>query len=444
LFLLLLLGGYWFIKPGKNDLKSNQSLENVVKKDSNPTNNDDFSSHQLVVNEPSKTGSIHKPISKSHISSLPQKTSPKEKTIHSKPTNNNDPSSDQNLTNNSVEKGFNNNKITKAKIVPQQETISENKIKANQQNTNLEVEVATNQPGNPESKKDEEANETNKKIAPMIAQNNTVSDSATTKKAVQNKVATPAINDSSSKEKSLTANKKHPWIPGITLSGGTSWISNSSSSVNNLAYYTPGSSAGSSQGSSGGTYYSRPSPFISSIAFMAGFFLEKNISSKNKISIGFYYKYFSLVNKVGSRIDSFNSYQNAIVNVFSSNNNIHSYRNNFHFLELPVMIKFQLNRNKNLPITWNAGINISELISSNALQFDSNSHVFYPDNNLFNKLQFGFHTGFSVTVFATRKYPVTFGPSFYYGLTKLAEKGFYNNQHFSFAGINAAILFRKK
>lgn len=443
-FLLLLLGGYWFMKQGKNDSKSNQSLENVFKKDSKSTNNNDSSSHPLVTNEPSKTGSTNKLISKSNLTSLAKESFPKKKRIHSKPTNNDDSSSDQNLTNIPVEKSFN-NELTKAKTVkPQQETISENKIKADQQNTNPDVEVATNQPGNPEFNKDEVVKEPTKKITPMIAQKNTGSDSAITKVAAQNKVASTSINDSSSKEKSLTANKKHPWIPGITLSGGTSWINKSSSSVNNLAYSTSGSGAGSSQGSSGGTYYSAPSSFKSSVAFVAKFFLEKNISSKNKISIGFSYKYFSIVNKVGSKIDSFNSMQYASVNVFSSTNNIHSFRNNFHFVEVPVSIKFQLNKNKNLPISWNAGINISELVSSNALQFDSNSHIYYPDNNLFNKLQFGFHTGFSVTVFATRKYPLTFGPSFYYGLTKLSDKGLYNNQHFNFIGINAGILFRKK
>ncbi len=125
-------------------------------------------------------------------------------------------------------------------------------------------------------------------------------------------------------------------------------------------------------------------------------------------------------------------------------NNIHSFRNNFHFLDIPVSMKFQLNKNKKFPLSWNAGIDISELINTNALQFDSGSSVYYHDNSFFKKLQLGLHTGFSATVFTSGKHPLTFGPAFYYSLTNLSGKGLYDNRHFNFIGINAAILLRKK
>ena len=93
---------------------------------------------------------------------------------------------------------------------------------------------------------------------------------------------------------------------------------------------------------------------------------------------------------------------------------------------------------------WNAGINISHLISSKALQFQSNPGVYYHDNSMFNKTQFGLHTGFSIVLFAQQKTPLTIGPDFYYSASRLADKGLYGGKHFSFIEIQTEILFRKK
>jgi hypothetical protein len=121
-----------------------------------------------------------------------------------------------------------------------------------------------------------------------------------------------------------------------------------------------------------------------------------------------------------------------------------SYRNNFHYLEVPVSIKIQINKNKKLPLVWDGGINLSQLISSNALQFNPNPGIYFKDNSLFNKTQFGLHTGLSLTLFSEQKMPFTVGPYLYYSATSLANKGLYNGKHFSFIGMQAEILFRKK
>ncbi|MDE3181825.1 MAG: hypothetical protein KGM16_00270 [Bacteroidota bacterium] len=440
-FLFLLCGGYWLMDSVKNDSKSNESKENVVKKDSKTTNINDSSSHQLVANEPSNKGSINQLNLKSNTISLPQETFDKKKSLYRKPTNIIDSSSHQKLMNNSIEKGFKNNKNTKAKIVKHQhETVSENKIKADQQNAYPQIEVASNQPKNPENtKEEEEVKKPNKKITPIVVQNNIGSNSATINESAQNKVATATIKDSSSIEKSLPANKKNPWIVGITLSGGNSWISNSSPSTNNIAYTSPGNSGT-------GTYYSAPSSLKSSIAFMAGIFFEKNISDKNKISFGISYQYFSLINKVGKVIISPTYAQafNSSGNIYSADSTISSYRNNFHFLEVPVSFSFQVNKSKKVPLFWNVGINISELISTNALQFQSNPGIYYKDNSLLNKTQFGLHTGFSVMLFAKKTTPLTVGSYFYYNPTNISIKGLYRKRHFNFIGIQAKVLFRKK
>jgi hypothetical protein len=442
-FLLLLWGGYWFMNPGKKDSNSHRSLQNVFKKESKTTNITDSSSDQLVATGLSKTGSISKQISKSNSTSLSQKTFPKKNSLYSKPTNIINSSSQQDHMFHSIQKGPKRNKNTKTKMVkPQQEIVSGIKVKADLQTSNPPIEVASNPPNNPENTTEEEFKEPRKEITPIIAQNHIASDSPIIKEPPQKKITTLAIKDSSSVKKSLPAIKKHPWIFGITFSGGTSIAGKTPVGTNYLNLNSPGNS------SNGGIpYYYSPSAIKNSTGFIAGVIIEKNISPKTKISIGISYKYYSLMNKVGNKIDSTLSYSLYFFssnNSYSSTNTVNSYRNNFHYLDLPVSIKFQLNKNKRLPLFWNAGINISQLITSNALQFQSNPGIYYHDNSLFNKTQFGLHTGFSVVLFSQQKTPFAIGPNFYYSASKLADKGLYDKTHFGFIGIRAEILFRKK
>jgi hypothetical protein len=259
-----------------------------------------------------------------------------------------------------------------------------------------------------------------------------------------------AVKFISGKDSSVGETSKAPhkssWVFGVVLSGGASLVSNNILERNypSMDFNAGPPPAGIPSGTP--TYFSA-SPIKNSTAFIAGVFVEKDISPKIKISLGISYKYYSLTNKVGYKIDSLLSSSTqyfSALNTYGSPNASRSYRNNFHYLELPVSLKFQLNKNKKLPLFWNVGINISELIGSNALQFQSNSGLYFNDNSMFHKTQFGLSTGLSVTIFAAQKMPFTFGPYFYYGASKLADKGLYQNKHFSFIGLQAEILFHKK
>lgn len=240
---------------------------------------------------------------------------------------------------------------------------------------------------------------------------------------------------------------KNPWDFGITFSGGTSVIGN-----NILEKHFPlldlnsgGPQGGNSNGGNPGYYY-RPSPIKNSGAFMAGIFIKKNLSPKTKISLGISYKYYSVVNKVGKKIilPLPASQYSSLTSFYNSVNPVHSYRSNFHYLEVPATIKIQLNKNTNLPLFWNGGINISRLLGTNALQFTPVNGYYYKDNSIFNKTQFGLNTGISATFFTKGKRPFDVGPYFYYGTTKLANSGLYNKTHFAFIGIKTEISFQKK
>ena len=253
-------------------------------------------------------------------------------------------------------------------------------------------------------------------------------------------------------EEKLTAKKpskdlqKPKWIFGVTFSGGISLLSNEFLNMdkNNSDYLSMPNSPGSGVGNSGsgsGSSVRLPAKTTNSSAFIGGVFVQKNISKKSKISLGINYKRFSTINKTGSKIDSALTAYNSVTYPTTYTN---TYRNNFNYLELPVSLKFQLTSNNSLPVYWLAGINISQLINSNALQFKSDPGIYYEDNSLFNKTQWGFTTGFFATLFSRKKTPVNIGPYFYYNATRLANEGLYNKKHFHFIGIKAEILFNKK
>jgi hypothetical protein len=407
IILFLLFGGYWLLNSTKNSAQQTHQLSEV-KKASKPINNDNSSFRKTeratpdavkmpnsanVSEEKIKTGSI-KIQSKARV---PNQKLPGSKTKM--------PERKQAilLSKNENEKVENKNKLG---IETESKPTADNEIIIGKENITKTDSVLDKK----ESPEDSSENEVQ-----MIA-----------KKEPQ---------------KTIKKKKGH-WNFGITLSGGTSII-NKNSSFRNSAFFV--SDPGSYNNGGIPSYYYSASQINNSIGFIAGIFAEKNISAKKKISIGISYKYFSLLNKVGNRIDSLYSLpQSYSLNYVYSSVNLKTYRNNFHFIELPISIKFQLNNNSSLPISWDAGINISQLISSNALQFNSGAGLYYSDNSFFNKTQFGLSAGISATLFAKGKRPFNLEPYFYYSATSLASKGLYNKKHFTFVGVRTEILFGKK
>src|SRR6185312_7012748 len=167
-------------------------------------------------------------------------------------------------------------------------------------------------------------------------------------------------NDIAKKNDSIK-NHKHHWNIGFTFSGGETSIESDlfqrSFPVADYVSNTPPGGIPS--------YYFQPSPIKNSIAFIIGALIEKNISARSKIAFGLSYKYYSLINEVGKKVDSLlspSAQYFSVSNSYNSFTSSHAYRNNFHYLEVPVSFELQLNKNKKLPLSWQAGVDVSELI----------------------------------------------------------------------------------
>ena len=229
------------------------------------------------------------------------------------------------------------------------------------------------------------------------------------------------IPTATSGKKSKTKNR---WKWGISLSGGISTVSEkflgSSSQNQGIVALSSGYISGFTS-----------SEIKPSFAATAGIFTEKNISPTAQIAIGLNYKLFSTTNKVGADSAAY----------FQSRNAQNTYHNYYHFIELPVTIYIQLN--KKIPLFWNAGVSISELLSSNALQFNGATGLYYHDNSVFNKTQVGLSTGIEIQL-AKQKRQIFIGPSLHYNITKFSNTGIYLGEHFNFIGLHLRVIPGKK
>ncbi len=225
--------------------------------------------------------------------------------------------------------------------------------------------------------------------------------------------------------------RKNKWHVGLMVNGGISHVGSDFFGVLGLKSAT----ASADQYNSGpGNQIAEPSKIKSSGAFIAGAFIEKAMSSKTKITVGLNYKTYNTSLFVG---------RNDSTALFEARNANTRYSNNFNFIELPVSLKVQLGKGKS-PFYWQAGMSISGLISSNALQFNTVTEQYYKDHSLLSKTQIGLNTGLSASIFKIQNNPVITGPYFSYNTSPVAKEGLYNKQHFVFVGLRSEILFHKK
>jgi Outer membrane protein beta-barrel domain len=246
--------------------------------------------------------------------------------------------------------------------------------------------------------------------------------------------------------KQKTDRQSNKWKIGFNVSAGISTTQNgylgvigSSNSDAEKAYIARDNSTGNNAGQGSSiTYY--PSKIKSGAGLAAGIFVQKNISPKIIFSIGLNYKTYNSAMIVGNRVDS------AVIggtyfSILSSDNYFYrtgtntSYKNHFHFIELPLAVNFKLNNKNKRLVYLTGGISISRLFSSNALQFDTTTGKYYSNNNLFNKTQLNISAGMLFSLSRHPKNPLLAGPDVNFSLNKIASTGLYGDRHYSYFGI---------
>lgn len=192
-----------------------------------------------------------------------------------------------------------------------------------------------------------------------------------------------------------------------------------------------------------------PSKIKASTGFVLGVFAQKNISTKINFLVGLNYKMVSSIMTVGNRVNDalmFNTVNNSLDRraFFYQSGYSNSYKNNFHFIELPLSVHIKLGKQNKVPIYLNTGVSVAQLISTSALQFNKLTGEYYSDNDLLNKTNFNLSAGLLFSLFRRAKNPILIGPDINFSVNKMATTGLYSNRRYSFFGLRLQKSFGKK
>jgi Outer membrane protein beta-barrel domain len=242
-------------------------------------------------------------------------------------------------------------------------------------------------------------------------------------------------------EKSVLQTKqKNKWKIGFTLSAGLAATQNGylgiigqGSNDENKAYNAPSQSTGGTNGGQGAYPTYVPSKVKAGTGLILGVFVQKSISAKTSILLGLNYKSCSSRMMIGNRVDSSSNIN--LDNSFYRSGNVKKYKNHFHFIELPVTLRFKLGKQNKFPVYLNTGVSISRLVSSNSLQFDTSTGYYYRNNALFNKTQVNVSAGLLFSLSQHAKAPFLIGPDINFSINKMAKSGLYKGRRYSYFGI---------
>jgi hypothetical protein len=198
----------------------------------------------------------------------------------------------------------------------------------------------------------------------------------------------------------------------------------------NRSYYDNAREFSSNVGGqgTGNSLTSIPSTIKPATGFYLGFAAEKNITKRSSLSLGLQYQFTSTSMGVGQAIVA------ADGNKAFATGNSNSYINKYHFIEIPIDFSTQLSNFKKHNLYVTAGGTLSQLLHTNALQYNNIAGQYFIDNDYFNKTIIGLSAGISINLLKNNKAPLLLGPIVNYSITPLAAKGLYDNSRYGFLG----------
>jgi len=186
---------------------------------------------------------------------------------------------------------------------------------------------------------------------------------------------------------------------------------------------------------------STPAPVTQGLSFSAGIDLKKAISKKAYIVTGLHYAYYSTQTEIGQKISNliFNSsiQLNAVAR-YRNTSHRYPYTNQYHFIEVPVSVYYQLLKRK--PLYIHTGISAGQLLSTNALYYDPKADVYYQSKQRLNKTQLNWMAGITYDFAIGKHLSLSAGPEIQYGLRPIQKTT--NKPHLFATGIRMNILVK--
>ena len=217
----------------------------------------------------------------------------------------------------------------------------------------------------------------------------------------------------------------------------------------------------------------KAAPIQPDFSYTAGLFVQRSFSRRFRLSAGVRYAYMSVYTEVGEQVVSttpvlvnygqtsagmvYEYYNYAGVatkkDTGSSITNTggtgattkppvtQRYKYSFHYIEIPVMAHWQINKGRRLPpIVFDGGFSVARLTKVKALHYDGIKGIYYEDNSLFNKTQWNIITGISVGLLQKTKHPMWIGPDLRYSFSGLVKKEASTGQYLWSTGITVKML----
>ena len=245
-----------------------------------------------------------------------------------------------------------------------------------------------------------------------------------------------AINNRASKK------NKPVWQFGLHTSIGFSNVRNNLFSKNSV-YNNPSSNFSSGPPVPQGI--TPPSTPVAGAALNIGWYAQKNIGGKWHFTTGIQYAFYANTLKVGTRVDSavnfnFDANKMAAADFYYRAGNTSRYKNKFHFIEVPLLFKFQLS--KKIPVFIESGPSVVYLIHTNALAYNSRSAAYFTSKDIFNKLSLALNAGIEFQLAKKTKFPFGLGYRFNYGIGAVTKKD-YGKQHLVNSMVVLKIPFKR-
>ncbi len=188
--------------------------------------------------------------------------------------------------------------------------------------------------------------------------------------------------------------------------------------------------------------------YTAAFSFGLGGFTRKQLNEKFYFTAGLDYHFYQAKSWVGNKVgEPFNAYDSSLLQGVSVNEYYRSggsvhFSNQYHFLQLPLTISYQLNKSKQRPLLVGAGISPSWLIGARALFNNQSKGIAYTDNTQFHLFQLSIHANISFTLKDAKGYQIEAGPMFQCQLNNLSKPVNAEKQQLIFTGIKANFIFK--
>jgi hypothetical protein len=185
------------------------------------------------------------------------------------------------------------------------------------------------------------------------------------------------------------------------------------------------------------------------ISWEAGLQLEKKVSKTLSLFSGLHYTSSGIKIAKGRQVNqpltiyAANYYLSSVSNYYqAAAGSSYDYTSHFHFLEIPMGIEKQLGEHSRFSV--NAGISFAWLFSTDALQYNPQSNIYFRDNSYFRKTQWNILGGVQYSLLRKEKYALKIGPQMQYGLTSLLNKKSPYSEHLFSGGIQLLLISNRK